>query len=98
MPKRRVTIFTSSGCETSLGIRFGSFSIGFVAVVGQDGWNTIRRQFVEEIVIDLNRGRPAAGPDALHLFQRENAVRRHAFVTDSQLILEAVSYTHLTLP
>src|SRR5664280_429309 len=89
MPKRRVTIFTSSGCETSLGIGFCSFRLGFVAVVGQDAWDLIGRELVEEVVVDLDGRRPTADADALHFFEREDAIGRDALVADAQFFLKA---------
>src|ERR1700694_3331236 len=90
MPKRRGKILTSSGCETSLGIGFCSFRFGFGAVVGQDGGDTVRRQFVEEIVVDLDGRGPAADTDALDFFEREYAVGSDAFVPDAELVLKAL--------
>src|SRR6266567_1124002 len=89
MPKRRVTIFTSSGCETSLGIGVGSFRFGFVAVTCQDFGDMIGCHIIVEVVIHLNGGRPAAGPDTFHFFKREDSVWSDALVADAQLVLEA---------
>ena len=43
-----------------------------------------------EVVVDLDGRRPAAGADALDLFEREEAVGRDALVADAELVLEAL--------
>ena len=47
-------------------------------------------QLVVEVVVDLDGRRPAAGADALDLFEREEAVGCDAFVADAELFLEAL--------
>ena len=60
------------------------------AIAGQNAGHAVGRQIVMEVVVDLNRRRPAAGADALDFFEREDAVGRHALVADAQLFLEAL--------
>src|ERR1017187_6258532 len=90
MPKRRETILTSSGWETSLGMMDNPPSAwGFGAVTGHDAWHLVGIQLLDEVVVDLDGRRPAAGSDALHLFEREEAVLCHALAPDLQLLPEA---------
>src|ERR1035437_9082067 len=90
MPNRLVTIFTSLGCETSLGMGGLPFSKSLPAIAIEDARDQIRLQLVMEVIIDLNGGRPAAGPDALDFFKRKDASRRNALVPDAQLLLETL--------
>src|SRR6266567_2615866 len=93
-PKRFVTILTSSGCDTSLGMGGSPFSAGIglnlSAIAVENTRNTLRRQVIVEVVIHLDGRGPAARPDAFHLFQGEDAVRGNALVADAQLFLEAL--------
>src|ERR1700687_1612532 len=87
-PKRFETIFTSSGCETSLGIFRCPSCIRAAFICGQDLRYVLRRQVVVEVVIDLDCRCPAAGADAFNFFEREDAVRSYTFVPDAELFLE----------
>src|ERR1700761_4614775 len=83
MPKRLEMILTSSGCDTSLGIR-SSFGL----VVGEDLVYFFVRQVVVEGVVDLHRGSPATGADALDFFEREETVSGDALVADAELFFQ----------
>src|SRR5580698_783485 len=85
-PKRRVTIFTSSGCETSLGIGH----LSSIAIALKNAGHVIGSQVIVEVVVDLDGGGPAAGADAFHFFKREDAVCGHALVAHAELFLEAL--------
>src|ERR1017187_4928636 len=87
-PKRRETILTSSGCETSLGIVRLRCFLDPATIAVEDSGHQFRCQLVKKVVIDLDGGRPAAGSDALHFLKRKNAVRCHAFMPDAKLFLE----------
>src|SRR5216684_2462477 len=93
-PNRLVTIFTSSGCDTSLGMGGSPFSAGIglslSAIAVENARNTLRRQVIVEVVIHLDGRGPSACPDAFHLFEREHAVRSDALVAHAQLFLEAL--------
>jgi hypothetical protein len=90
MPKRRETILTSSGWETSLGIRGFAFLFGFTAIAAEDAGHEIGLKLVVEFVVDLNSWSPAAGADTLDLFEREEAVRSNAIGSDAELFSEAL--------
>ena len=47
-------------------------------------------ELVVEVVVDLDGGRPAAGADALHFFERKEAVGGDAIGTDAELFAEAL--------
>src|SRR4051812_24533452 len=83
MPKRFVTIFTSSGWETSLGIAFL-----VLAIFGENNRHIVRLELIVKRVIHLDSGRPATRPDALHFFEREHAVRSNPLVPDAKFLLE----------
>src|SRR5260370_24852673 len=87
-PKRRVTIFTSSGWETSLGIFL--LVLDSRPVLVKNSGNVVRAQIVMECVIHLDGRRPAAHSDALDFFERKNAVGRDSLVPDAQLFLETL--------
>src|SRR5579863_3099547 len=88
-PNRLVTIFTSSGWETSLGMFFLIFLVlDLHPVLGKDSGYILRRELIVERVVYLDGRRPAAHPDALHFFQGEHPVRRDSLVPDSQFLLE----------
>src|SRR5215469_836146 len=86
MPKRFVTIFTSSGWETSLGIFL--LVLDLRPVLGKDSRYIVRLQLIVKRVVHLDRRRPAAGPDAFHFFEREHRVRCNSLVLDAQFLLK----------
>ena len=59
-------------------------------VAGQDPVHLCRREVFVKIVVDLDSGRPAAGADALDLFEREEAVGGNSLVADAELCLAVV--------
>src|ERR1039457_1457055 len=103
-PKRLDTILTSSGWETSLGMGRGPFrvppqrrrpvagdpGIRVVAIIGEQTRHGVGTQLIVELVVHLDSRRPAAGADALDFFERENAIGRHAFMSDTEFLLEAL--------
>src|ERR1035438_958630 len=89
LPNRPVTIFTSSRCETSLGMGGRPFRRCLSAIFGQKVRDVFRVQFVVKCVIYLDGRCPGARPDALDFLQRKDAVRRNALVPDSEFLLEA---------
>src|SRR4051794_35858292 len=88
MPKRFVTIFTSSGCDTSLGIVF--LVLNLLSILIQDRRHIVRLQLIVKRVIHLDGRCPAARPDAFHFFEREHAVWRNSLVTDAELLLKSL--------
>src|SRR5450756_814834 len=93
MPKRRVTILTSSGCETSLGMSRASLCIhrpGLCAIACQYVVYLLVGEVIVEIVVYLKRRGPAANADTLHLFKREETVRGDAFMPNPQLVLQVL--------
>src|SRR5580698_10315361 len=90
MPKRWLTTFTSSGCETNLGTGSAPFCPGATAIAVENAGDMVRSEVVVEIVVDLNGGRPAARSDALDLFEGEQSVRRHALVANAQFFLKSL--------
>src|ERR1035438_323560 len=89
-PKRRVTILTSSGWETSLGMGYCPLRTGFAAIGDQEAGHMLGRQLVEKIVVDLDGWTPAAGADAFHFFERKDAVSGDAFVAYAEFFLKAL--------
>src|ERR1035438_116797 len=89
LPKRRVTILTSSGWETSLGIVRLPFGLDSAAIRRHNAGYMTGRQLVVEVVVYLDGRRPAASADALDLFEGKDAVRSHSLVSNAQLLLEA---------
>src|ERR1700738_1702329 len=93
-PNLFVTILTSSGGGTSLGMSRASISAGIglnlSTIAVENARNAIRCQLVMEVVVHLDGRRPAAGANAFHLFERENAVRSHALMPHAQLLLESL--------
>src|SRR5258708_18821805 len=93
-PNRLVTIFTSSGCETSLGMRRSSVSAGIglnpATIAIENAGDSLRSQIVVEVVIHLDRRRPATGSNAFHLFEGKHPVRCNALVTHAKLFLETL--------
>ena len=66
-----------------------SFRSGLRAILGKDAGNVVRGQLIVEGVVDLDGRRPAADADALHFFEREDAVGRDALVANAEFVLEA---------
>src|SRR5580658_488124 len=91
MPNRLDTIFTSSGCETSLGMSGRTF-LGFAAIPTQDPRHMPGTQLIVEVVGYLDGRRPRACADALHLFEREQSIRGHALVPHAQLVLKPLQH------
>src|SRR6476646_407240 len=89
-PKRRDTTFTSSGCETSLGIRGCSFCHGLGSIFGHEIWHLLGNHIVVEVVVHLDGGGPAACADALNLFEREDAVGSDALMANAEFFLKAL--------
>src|SRR5208282_3402626 len=87
-PKRRVTIFTSSGCETSLGM--GTCPFRFCSIIGQKTGHLFGTQIVVKGVVDLDRRRPATGTDTLHFLKRKQPILCDPLVPNAQLFLEPV--------
>ena len=65
-------------------------ALGFRSVLGQNPWHLFRIQVVMKVVVHLDRRSPAADPDALNFFKRENSILRHALVPYSQFLLESL--------
>src|SRR5580698_5755414 len=86
MPKRLEITLTSSGWETSLGIRL--LSLFFSPVGIQDLVDLVVGEVVVEVVVYLNGRSPAADADAFDFFKREEAVGGDTFVADAELILQ----------
>jgi hypothetical protein len=63
-----------------------------VSVLAEDAGDGVGGKVVVEVVVDLDGGRPAAGPDAFNFFDGEEAVGSDAFGMNSQLFLKAVIY------
>src|SRR6516225_3288626 len=82
-PKRLETTFTSSGWETRSAM---ALLRPFLLVVVEDLVELFDREVLVEVVVHLHGRSPAARPDALHFFEREDTVGRCALVTDAQLL------------
>src|ERR1700739_623647 len=91
-PKRFETTFTSSGCETSLGIFRRPFCACTAAVVGEDFRYALSCQIIMKIVVHLDCGSPATCADAFHFFEREDTIRRYAFVSNTEFFLKLLVY------
>src|ERR1700691_2635157 len=90
MPKRLLTTFTSSGCETSLGMGAVPLRSGAAAIAVENAGDVVSGEVVMEIVIHLDGRPPAAGADAFDFFEREQSILGHALVPDAEFFLEAL--------
>src|ERR1700728_2146242 len=86
MPKRLEMTLTSSGWETSLGIRW--LSLVFCPIGIQDLVDLVVGEVVVEVVVYLNGRRPAADADAFDFFEGEEAVGGDVFVADTEFFLQ----------
>ncbi len=76
------------GMRDQSSILYAPVCFGFV--FGENLRHIVWRQLVVKGVVDLNRRRPATGPDALDLFQRKCPIRRNALVPHVQFFLKTL--------